>query len=67
MITSKLTSKGRTTVPQPVRIALHLQVGDTIAYQIEGDQVVIAGAAEAPFTTFSEWASVADQRAYANL
>lgn len=71
MIISKLTSKAQTTIPQPVRTALHLKEGDAIAYQIEGDRVVItrasAEAAEDPFATFSEWASDADQRAYGNL
>jgi len=71
MIISKLTSKAQTTIPQPVRTALHLKEGDAIAYQIEGDRVVITRAAseiiEDPFATFSEWASEADQRAYAKL
>jgi antitoxin PrlF len=71
MIISKLTSKAQTTIPQPVRTALHLKEGDSIAYHIEGDRVVIArasiDAAEDPFATFSEWASDADQRAYGKL
>jgi len=71
MIISKLTSKGQTTIPQPVRTALHLKEGDTIAYQIEQDRVVITRAisetAEDPFATFSEWDSEADRRAYGNL
>lgn len=68
MITSKLTSKAQTTIPQPVRTALHLKEGDAIAYQIEGNRVVITRAAaepaEDPFATFAEWASEADRRAY---
>jgi antitoxin PrlF len=28
MITSKLTTKAQTTIPQPVRAALHLEPGD---------------------------------------
>ena len=71
MITSKLTSKSQTTIPQPVRIALHLTEGDELAYQIEGDRVILMKAAseplEDPFHTFSEWDSAADRRAYANL
>lgn len=72
MITSKLTSKAQTTVPQPVRAALQLREGDEIAYAIEESRVVITKAArpepaDDPFRTFSEWASEADQRAYANL
>lgn len=71
MIISKLTSKAQTTIPQPVRTALHLKEGDAIAYQIEGDRVILTRAlaetAEDPFAAFSEWAGEADQRAYAKL
>ena len=71
MITSKLTTKAQTTIPQPVRNALHLKAGDEIAYVIEGDRVVLMRAekepAEDPFATFGEWNSEADRRAYADL
>jgi antitoxin PrlF len=72
MITSKLTSKAQTTIPQPIRAALHLREGDEIAYTIEGDVVTIrkapaAAPADDPFGAFSEWDSEADRRAYANL
>lgn len=71
MITSKLTSKAQTTIPQPVRAALHLKEGDEIAYAIEGERVVLTRApkeqAEDPFGTFAEWDTEADRRAYAGL
>ena len=71
MITSRLTSKAQTTIPQPVRSALRLREGDEIAYAIEGDRVVISKAptamTEDPFGTFTEWDSEADRRAYADL
>jgi len=71
VITSKLTSKAQTTIPQPVRAALHLREGDEIAYQIEPGKVVLtrvkSAAAEDPFGTFSEWNTDADQRAYDDL
>jgi antitoxin PrlF len=72
MITSKLTSKAQTTIPQPVRTALGLHEGDEIAYQIDGDRVTLTkarppGFAEDPFATFSEWASDADREGYADL
>lgn len=71
MIVSKLTSKAQTTIPQPVRNALHLREGDTIAYRIEGDHVVITRsspeAVDDPFATFWEWAGEADLRAYADF
>ena len=71
VIKSKLTAKAQTTIPRPVREALHLQVGDEIAYEIRDDRVVLSKAssafAEDPFATFSEWDSAADRDAYAEL
>jgi antitoxin PrlF len=71
MITSKLTSKAQTTIPQPVRTALHLRPGDELAYKIEGDQIILSKAevetADNPFATFTEWDSQADRKAYADL
>ncbi len=75
MITSKLTAKAQTTIPQPVRTALGLRSGDEVVYQIDGDRVVLTrarttgatGSADAPFVTFEEWDSAADPKAYADL
>jgi len=71
VITSKLTSKAQTTVPQPIRTALHLKEGDEIAYSIEGDRVILtrveAGTTDDPFAAFGEWDSEADRKAYADL
>ena len=71
MITSKLTSKAQTTIPQSVRSALKLTEGDEIAYSIEGEVVVMSRlpseAVEDPFSVFEEWASDADREAYADL
>lgn len=70
MITSKLTSKAQTTIPQPVRHALGLREGDEIAYTIEEGRVILSRAAQPaddPFRTFTEWDTDADRRAYADL
>ena len=71
MITSKLTSKAQTTIPQSVRAALRLKEGDEIAYVIEKDGVVMRRALaieeDNPFATFEEWNSEADRRAYGSL
>ena len=72
MITSKISSKAQTTIPQAVRAALGLREGDELAYQIDGDRVVLtkarpSGFAEDPFATFSEWDSDADREGYADL
>lgn len=72
MITSKLTSKAQTTIPQSVRAALKLREGDTIAYRITDEGVMISRAvaaqsADDPFASFDEWASEADRKAYERL
>ena len=71
MITSKLTSKAQTTIPQSVRAALHLREGDEIIYAIDGDRVIMTRAVrdqlDGPFATFGEWNSEADRKAYADL
>jgi antitoxin PrlF len=77
LITSKLTSKARTTIPQPVRLALGVAEGDELAYAIESGRMLLTKAptrlatdersADDPFTTFSEWNSDADRKAFANF
>jgi antitoxin PrlF len=71
LITSKLTTKAQTTIPQPVRSALELEVGDEVAYEIQDGRVILtkvkAEAVETPFATFDEWDSEADRKAYAGL
>ena len=71
MITSKLTSKAQTTIPQPVRAALRLVEGDELAYEIDGCRAILTKAsergAEDPFGAFTEWDGDADRTAYAEL
>jgi antitoxin PrlF len=73
MITSRLTSKAQTTIPQAVRAALQLREGDELAYRIEDGKVVLTKARRAdaarddPFQAFGEWSSEADAKAYADL
>ena len=70
MITGKLTSKAQTTIPLAVRGALRLKEGDTIAYAIEGDRVILTRAPapqDDPFACFDEWAGEADSKAHAGF
>jgi antitoxin PrlF len=71
MITSKLTTKAQTTIPQPVRAALGLKEGDELVYEIDGRRVMLKKAGdeivEDPFAVFYEWDSEEDRKAYANL
>ena len=41
MFESRITSKGRTTLPKPVREALGVRPGDRVRYLILGDEVRI--------------------------
>ena len=72
MITSKLSTKAQTKIPQPIRAALHLKEGDVLAYQIDGPRVILSKAKKSkqtddPFRSFDEWNSAADKKAYGNL
>lgn len=68
MVTSRVTSRGRTTIPWRVRAALDMREGDEIAYSIEAGRVVIVRKQhDLPLHIFTEWASEPDQRAYADL
>ena len=71
---SKLTKKYQATIPEPVRRALELKIGDSVAFDIEGDDIYLRKArpidwvfAEALESTLSEWASEADDMAYRDL
>ena len=70
-ITRTLTSRARTTLPDAVRAALDLGVGDEIVYTVEIGRVILtkAGSQPAidPFATFGEWAGDADRTAYGDL
>ena len=74
MKTSRLTSKYQATIPKDVRGRLGLKAGDSIVFQVEGDDVKIRKAtpldlafAEALTPTLSEWGSQADDEAYGDL
>ena len=63
MIIGRITAKAQTTIPRSVRTALGLKPGDSIAYQIEGECVILRRVGdpfEHPFATFTEWADEID-------
>ncbi len=68
MITSKLTSKAQTTIPQAVRHHLGVKEGDMLGFVIEGDRVVLSKAVTAPAqdqaAVFAEWETEVDRRSY---
>lgn len=72
--TSKLTKKYQATIPEPVRRQLHLEAGDAIAFDIEGEIIHVrkARAIDLAFAkslegTLNEWNSEADEEAYRDL
>jgi antitoxin PrlF len=70
MLTSRLTSKGQTTMPREVREKLRLRPGDTLVYAEEGGRIVLrrhAAEPDEPFASFSEWDSAEDRAAYGRL
>jgi antitoxin PrlF len=68
---ARVSRNGRVTLPKPVRERLGLSPGDYLNYVVDkrgvrlgketGHQVTEA------FASFTEWASEADEAAYANL
>jgi AbrB family looped-hinge helix DNA binding protein len=72
--TSRLTTKYQATIPAPVREALQVDAGDTIAFDIEDGQIRLRKAraldvefARALENTLSEWLSEADEEAFRDL
>ncbi|WP_295638601.1 type II toxin-antitoxin system PrlF family antitoxin [Novosphingobium sp.] len=70
MIVGRITAKAQTTIPRAVRLALGLAPGDDVAWEIDGNQVVMtrvhpaADAFVGNFDTFAEWSSDADCAAF---
>lgn len=71
---SKLTTKFQATIPAPVRKALEIKQGDTVAFDIRDGVVTLRRATptDIAFTkavegTLSEWHLEADERAYRDL
>lgn len=69
-ILSTLTSKSQTVVPREIREKLDLSPGDRLRY-IETDRGIVIEKArlseDDPFVAFGEWATPADDEAYADL
>ena len=71
---SRVTSKYQATLPRPVREALGIGPGDSVAYEIERGVVRLRRAtpldlayAQAVSKTLTEWASKLDDEAYVEL
>ena len=67
---ARLGAKAQVVLPKEARQALGLKPGDTFAFIIDGDDVRVVRApadGDDPFACFSEWASDADRKGYADL
>ena len=72
---AKVTSKGQTTIPQDVRLALKVTPGDLLAWEVGADgtatvrrvQPVDMEYLRAIEGTLGEWAGAADEEAYRGL
>lgn len=72
---AKITAKGQTTIPQEIRMALHVGPGDLIAWEVAEDgsarvrrvQPLDVEYLRALAGTLSEWESEADEKAYRDL
>ena len=71
---SRLSSKGQVTIPVEVREKLHLEPGDSVIYEIEGERAVLRRAEPfdiayhaALIETLDEWASPEDEEAFRDL
>jgi antitoxin PrlF len=67
MIQGRITAKSQTTIPRAVRLALGIKPGDSVAYEIKGNKVVMkrlpTDASDMfvnNFSTFTEWSTEAD-------
>jgi AbrB family looped-hinge helix DNA binding protein len=72
--TSRITSKGQTTIPRAVRQKLSLRPGDVLVYELEEDEVRVRKQVpldvtylRAVQTTLSEWDSPEDAAAFDDL
>ncbi len=74
-ITSKITAKGQTTVPQQVRTALNSKPGDLLGWEVNPDgrvavrriQPTDVEYLQAVGGTLSEWHTAEDEKAYGDL
>lgn len=67
---ARLGVKAQVVLPKPVRDVLGLKPGDEFAFVIRDQEVTVVRApavGDDPFACFTEWASEADKKGYADL
>lgn len=71
---AKITARGQTTIPKSIRQAANLDAGDVIAFEIEGDHLVVRKVTPGQDNylkglsdILSEWVSPEDEEAWHDL
>ena len=71
---ARIGARGRTTIPKPIREAADLHEGDTIAFEIEGDRLLLHKAVPGRDAylhglgaTMAEWLSPEDEEVWRHL
>jgi len=71
---SRVTASGQTMIPKSIREAAGLYAGDTLAFETDGDRVVVRKVSRERDDesqdisgTLSEWASAQDEEAWRDL
>ena len=74
METSRVTSKGQTTIPKPIRDRCGIGQGDLLSFTVEGDRIVVRKVSREDRdylhgveATLSEWLSPEDEDAFRDL
>ena len=71
---AKITARGQTTIPKPIREAANLHEGDVIAFEMEGDRLVVHKVVpgqdeylQGLGQVMGEWLSPEDEEAWRDL
>ena len=71
---AKITARGQTTIPKIIRESANLHEGDLIAFEIEGDHLLLRKVTpgqddylQGLSEVFGEWASPEDEEAWRDL
>ena len=74
MFVTKLTSKGQTTIPSPIRKILGIKAGDSVMFTVEGKHVTLkraekldAGFLRLAQDSFSDWNAPDADEAFRDL
>lgn len=71
---SRITARGQTTIPRRIREAANLRAGDVIAFEVEGEHLVVRKVTwgevdylQASSEVMSEWSTLEDDEAWRDL